>query len=113
MLEGGACRTLPAVHADNWKIAGCPVNGPAIAAAGNAAVVAWYSAANDVPKVQIARSTDASDRCPAPVAVDAGAEAQGPPDWGPRHQQAPVPCEHTDSRRPRTWPPPSPAARHA
>src|SRR5690606_40682603 len=46
-LEDGAWRTLPAVHADNWKIAGCPVNGPAIAATGNDAVVAWFSAAND------------------------------------------------------------------
>src|SRR3546814_4957902 len=55
-LEDGAWRTLPAVHADNWKIAGCPVNGPAIAAAGNDAIVAWYSAANDVPKLQVARS---------------------------------------------------------
>src|SRR3546814_2913271 len=39
-LEDGAWRTLPAVHADNWKIAGCPVNGPAIAAVGNDAIVA-------------------------------------------------------------------------
>src|SRR3546814_6347875 len=76
-LEDGAWRTLPAVHADNWKIAGCPVNGPAIAAAGNDAIVAWYSAANDVPKLQVARSTDAGDSFAAPVVVDEGEAVQG------------------------------------
>ncbi len=31
------------VHADNWKIAGCPVNGPSIDAVGTSSVVAWYT----------------------------------------------------------------------
>src|SRR3546814_16453519 len=44
-LEDGAWRTLPAVHAYNWKIDGCPVNGPALRPGGNDAHVAWYSAA--------------------------------------------------------------------
>ena len=43
---------------DNWEIAGCPVNGPAISADGDLVVVAWFSAANDQPKVRIATSTN-------------------------------------------------------
>lgn len=57
-------RSLPAgewsvprlVHADNWVIAGCPVNGPALAAnpAGQIAVT-WYTAAADHPRTYFAR----------------------------------------------------------
>src|SRR3546814_1792158 len=87
-MEDGALLTLPAVHADNWTIAGCPVNGPAIAAAGNDAIVAWYSAANDVPKLQVARSTDAGDSFAAPVVVDEGEAVQGRPDVALDDKQA-------------------------
>ena len=31
------------VHRDGWKIAGCPVNGPAIDAKGNLVAVAWFT----------------------------------------------------------------------
>lgn len=76
-LEGGAWRAPRAVHADDWKIDACPVNGPAVAASGNDVVVAWYSAANDMPVVQLARSTDAGDAFAAPVVIDRGAPVQG------------------------------------
>lgn len=46
------------VHADNWKIPGCPVNGPAIAASGRHVAVAWFTAAPPHPKVQVAFSED-------------------------------------------------------
>lgn len=45
-----------AVHNDNWNIAGCPVNGPAIDAQGNKLAVAWYTAAEDRPSVWISFS---------------------------------------------------------
>lgn len=76
-LEGDAWRASRVVHADGWKIAACPVNGPAVAAAGDNAVVAWYSAAGDMPKVQLAYSVDAGDTFAAPVQVDAGEAVQG------------------------------------
>jgi len=47
------------VHADNWVIAGCPVNGPAIAARGRQAWVAWYTGAGEAPSIRIAASGDA------------------------------------------------------
>ena len=43
---------------DNWHIEGCPVNGPKIAAAGGQVGVAWFTAADDSPRVQFAVSTD-------------------------------------------------------
>ncbi len=76
-LDGDAWRAPQVVHADGWKIAACPVNGPAVAAAGNDAVVAWYSAADDAPTLQLAHSGDAGDRFAAPVVVDEGDAVQG------------------------------------
>lgn len=40
------------VHADNWKIAACPVNGPAIAASGERALVVWPTQVNDALAVR-------------------------------------------------------------
>ncbi len=48
-----------AVANDGWEIAGCPVNGPAIAAAGDQVAVAWFTMANDLPRVRFAWSHDA------------------------------------------------------
>ena len=61
-----------AVYADNWRIAACPVNGPSIAAAGRRVAVAWFTAANDTPRVKLAFSTNAGEQFTAPVIVDAG-----------------------------------------
>jgi hypothetical protein len=60
------------VHADDWTMPACPVNGPAIDARGDEAVVGWYTAAGDVPTLRLARSTDAGARFAAPVTVDRG-----------------------------------------
>ena len=66
-----------AVHADGWKMPACPVNGPAVAARGDAAVVAWYTAPGDVPMLRLARSEDAGDTFGAPVTIDQGPAVQG------------------------------------
>ena len=46
------------VARDDWKIDGCPVNGPAIAASGSGVAVAWFTAAGNAPRVRMARSAD-------------------------------------------------------
>jgi hypothetical protein len=46
------------LYADNWKIPGCPVNGPSIVADGDDVAVAWFSAADDQPVVRLIRSAD-------------------------------------------------------
>lgn len=65
------------VHADGWKIAGCPVNGPAIAANGNDAVVGWYSEAGGTPALRLARTIDAGDTFAPPVLVESGQQVLG------------------------------------
>lgn len=47
------------VSNDGWKIAGCPVNGPVVAADGDTVVVAWFTVVDDLPLVRFARSIDA------------------------------------------------------
>jgi hypothetical protein len=44
--------------ADGWRIEGCPVNGPAVAAAGERVAVAWFTAAGGSPRVELAWSAD-------------------------------------------------------
>ncbi len=58
------------LFADGWQIAGCPVNGPAIAALGSQVVVAWFTGATDTGSVRAVFSTDGGARFSEPIAVD-------------------------------------------
>ena len=69
---GGKWTTGAPVHADNWKVDFCPVNGPAIAADERRVALAWFTAANDSARVKVAFSDDAGARFGAPVRVDEG-----------------------------------------
>ena len=64
-----------AVHNDNWKIAACPVNGPAVDANGRNVALAWFTAAHDSARVKVAFSRDAGASFAAPVRVDGGRPA--------------------------------------
>lgn len=64
------------VSADNWEINGCPVNGPAIAAAGRKVAVAWFTGAANKQSVKVAFSGDSGATFGAPIQVDEG-ETQG------------------------------------
>ena len=65
--------TKPAlVHADGWKIAGCPVNGPQVASSGRRIAVAWFTAAQDHQRVYVAFSDDAGRSFGKPIVVDDG-----------------------------------------
>ncbi len=46
------------VHADNFKIEACPINGPAIDARGKDVVVAWFTAPNEKQQSFVAFSQD-------------------------------------------------------
>jgi hypothetical protein len=59
-----------AVANDGWRIEGCPVNGPAIAAQEGHVVVAWFTAAGDAPRVRMARSIDGGHSFAPPVDLD-------------------------------------------
>ncbi len=87
-FEAGKWVAPKPVHADGWRIEGCPVAGPAVAATGNVAVVGWYTDAGRASKVQLARSTDAGDGFSAPVVVDQGKPVMGRIDVALDGQQA-------------------------
>jgi hypothetical protein len=63
------------VHADNWEVNYCPVNGPMVQAYGDTVAVAWFTGARDTAKVQVAFSYDAGASFGAPVRVDDGTPA--------------------------------------
>jgi len=46
------------IHDDEWKINGCPVNGPNIDSNEEKVVVSWFSASNGRPKVNLKFSRD-------------------------------------------------------
>ncbi len=76
------------VHDDGWVIPGCPVNGPAVAAAGDTVAVAWFTAAETAAdtartreeirsagergRVLAAFSTDGGGTFGPPIRVDNG-----------------------------------------
>ncbi len=70
-VAGSWTKGVP-VHADNWKISACPVNGPSVAARENRVALAWFSAANDSSRVKVAFSDDAGAKFGEPVRVDGG-----------------------------------------
>jgi len=73
-VDGGW--TMPvAVHADGWKIAACPVNGPAIAGRESRVALAWFTAAEDSGRVNVAFSSDAGATFGPPVRIDEGKPA--------------------------------------
>lgn len=59
------------VHADNWEIAGCPVNGPALAAndRGDIAIV-WYTAPSGRAQVLFSRYDAKTDAWESPTLLD-------------------------------------------
>ena len=60
-------------HADGWEIAGCPVNGPALASAGARVALAWFTEADGEARVQVAISEDGGETFGPAVRVDDGA----------------------------------------
>jgi hypothetical protein len=71
-FTGGRWTPPVAVHVDSWRMPGCPVNGPAAAADGARAVVAWFTAAGEVPQVLLGWSADAGASFAAPTRIDGG-----------------------------------------
>ena len=60
------------VFSDNWKIDGCPVNGPRADAQGNNLAVAWFSSPDKKAQVNIVFSADGGATFSAPIRMDEG-----------------------------------------
>ncbi len=71
-LVDGAWTPPKPIHRDNWKIAGCPVNGPRAVASGNRLAVAWYTAATEPSHVNVAFSSDGGETFGEAVSIDEG-----------------------------------------
>ena len=69
-LLDGQWSTGQPVSSDNWKISGCPVNGPAIAAQQERLVVAWYTGAQSQSTVKLAFSNDQGDGFHPALTID-------------------------------------------
>ncbi len=68
--QEGAWSEPQVLHADGWKIKGCPVNGPAVDAAGQEVAVAWFTGAEDQNKVMLIRSANGGKSWNEPVIID-------------------------------------------
>jgi len=60
------------IYDDNWKIAGCPVNGPRVDAIGNNLAIAWFSSPEGNASVRVIFSTDGGATFGEPVKLDEG-----------------------------------------
>jgi hypothetical protein len=71
-LVGGKWLEPRAVHADGWKLAACPVNGPSLAAAGRQVAMSWFTVKQDQGQAYLAFSSDAGATFGPPIRVDDG-----------------------------------------
>jgi hypothetical protein len=69
-LVNGQWTAPKSVFADNWKIEGCPVNGPRIVASGNTVAIAWFTSPDKNGQVKVAFSQDGGGTFSAPVTVN-------------------------------------------
>lgn len=57
-LESGKWSSSKVIHADGWHINACPTNAASVSAKGDKVAVAWFTAAQNKPRVQISFSSD-------------------------------------------------------
>ncbi len=58
------------IYADQWKIPGCPVNGPQAAAMGNNLAIAWFTSPEKKSQVKIIFSEDGGKTFFKPIRID-------------------------------------------
>jgi len=68
--QAGSWTSAKPVYADNWKIAGCPVNGPKVISKENVLAIAWYTAAENKPQVKLIFSEDNGQSFSEPLIID-------------------------------------------
>jgi hypothetical protein len=71
-FDGQAWTKLGPLHADGWKIPGCPVNGPQLAASGTRVGAVWFTAAGNETRVLARVSADAGKTFGPVARVDLG-----------------------------------------
>lgn len=76
-LDGGAWTEPRPLHRDDWVFPACPVNGPALAAAGDRVAAAWFTGEGAAPRVLAAFSDDGGKSFGSPVEIDRGEGVMG------------------------------------
>ncbi len=71
-FDGGNWTLPKTIHSDNWKITGCPVNGPAIAAFENQLAVVWFTAPENDTRVNLSFSENEGNDFSIPIRLDDG-----------------------------------------
>jgi hypothetical protein len=71
-LIDGKWTTPKPIFTDNWKIEGCPVNGPRVDAIGNSVAVAWFTSPDKNAQVNIVFSNDGGATFNSPIRIDEG-----------------------------------------
>lgn len=71
-LVNGVWTEPQPIHSDNWQIKGCPVNGPRAVAEDNNLAVAWFTGAQQKPKVQVIFSNDGGATFQEPILIAEG-----------------------------------------
>jgi hypothetical protein len=69
-IEKGQWTAAVPVHADNWRIEACPVNGPALSARGRTVAAAWFTATGNNGHAYAAFSRDAGRTWEDPIRLD-------------------------------------------
>lgn len=88
-FDGRAWAAPRPLNNDDWRIAACPVNGPRLASDGGRVAVAWFTAADNDPRVLASYSPDAGARFLQPLRLDNGKPA-GHVDTLILHDSAPL-----------------------
>lgn len=68
--ENGKWTQPYALHDDNWQISACPVNGPAAASFGNHVAVAWFTGADNRPRIKLSISADNGVNFGEPIIIE-------------------------------------------
>ena len=76
MVDGNWSESKP-VASDQWLIAGCPVNGPSVAASAGRTAVAWYTEAKGYGQVKLAVSEKNSDTFMPALEISSGDSVLG------------------------------------
>ena len=71
-FRGAAWDAPRPLNHDDWRINACPVNGPRLASDGGRVAAAWFTAADNDPRVLASFSPDAGTRFLMPLRVDRG-----------------------------------------
>jgi len=73
--RGGSWSEPRPLNHDDWRIDACPVNGPRLASDGGRVAAAWFTAADNDPRVLATFSPDAGARFLMPLRIDRGRPA--------------------------------------